>query len=177
MERWVMKRRKSDMAKAAALGALLGLGAPLGYFLFSFLLLNPNELDLLSWISEVGKNESPLLFYLTVPTVTVFTLFGLYHGRQEARLAIKTYQMDRFLNIAAHDIRNPLAAVREAADLLELGITEGLDPRQKSLIKLIHRQMEVVLNLLEELLDLHKIEIELYHCLFPRVAIFLFHLN
>ena len=153
-----MKRRKIDLAKAAAVGALLGLGAPVGYFLVSFLWLNPGHLHLTACVLTVWKKEFPLLLYLTFPTVTVFSLFGLYHGWQEARLAVKTHQMEHFLAVASHDIRNPLTVIHQAADLLDSETKGILSQAQRSLLNMMNHQVGVVVNLVEGLLDLYRME-------------------
>lgn len=158
MEYLLMKRRREDVLKAMAAGALLGLGAPAGYLLFSFLVLNPDHLGLFSWSAFVLSQQSLLMAYLTFPTVTVFSLFGWYHGRQESRLAAKTHQMEHFLAVASHDIRSPLAVVQQAADLLQGEVQGPLNPGQKAMAEMIGHQSKLMTELVQELLDLHQME-------------------
>lgn len=158
MERILKKRRSEDVLKAVAVGALLGLGAPAGYLLFSFLFFNPERLGLFSWCLAVLNEDPFLLAYLTFPTVTVFSLFGLYHGIQESRLATKTHQMEHFLAVASHDIRSPLAVVQKAAELLQEETPGSLNPGQRAVAEMIERQSQVMTDLVEELLDLHQME-------------------
>lgn len=165
MKRILRKRRKEDVLKAVAAGALLGLGAPAGYLLSSFFFLNPDRLGLFSWCFEVLNEDPLLLTYLTFPTVIVFSLFGLYHGVQESRLARKNFQMEHFLAVASHDIRSPLAAVQQAADLLQEGAQGSLSPGQKALAGMIKRQSGLIGDLVQELLDLHQMEAGEYELL------------
>lgn len=158
MERLLKKRRSEDVLKAVAWGALLGLGAPVGYLFFSFLFFNPERLGLFSWCFAVLSEDPFLLAYLTFPTVTVFSLFGLYHGVQESRLAMKNHQMEHFLAVASHDIRSPLAVVQEAADLLQGEVQGPLNPGQKAVAEMIGRQSRLMTDLVQELLDLHQME-------------------
>ena len=158
MERILEKRRSEDISKAVVVGTLLGLGAPAGYVLFSFLFLNPPGLGFFSWFFLVLKTQTALMIYLTIPTVVVFSLFGLYHGIQEARLAFKTHQMEHFLAVASHDIRSPLAVVQEAAGLLEAEIPGPLNSGQKAMVNMVKHQSKVMTDLVKELLDLHQME-------------------
>ena len=144
--------------KAVWMGALLSLGAPAGYLLFSFALLNREQLGLLAWAGFVLSHQRALMVYLTVPTLVAFSVFGYYHGRQEAQLAFKTEQMEHFLHIAAHDIRSPLAAIQEAASLLKDKIPGEINQDQQNMIQTILRQIAVVRELTDELLDIHKME-------------------
>lgn len=73
-----------------------------------------------------------------------------------ARLRELDAQKDRFLGIAAHDLRNPLSSVRGYATLLKLpGVLDG-DARGEAL-DAIERGADKMLGLVEDLLDLSKI--------------------
>ncbi len=73
-------------------------------------------------------------------------------------MAFKTEQMEHFLHIAAHDIRSPLAAIQEAASLLKDKIPGEINQDQQNMIQTILRQIAVVRELTDELLDIHKME-------------------
>jgi two-component system, sensor histidine kinase and response regulator len=64
----------------------------------------------------------------------------------------------RFLGMAAHDLRSPLASIRGVAEFLREGAVGPLSPDQLDLVETIHRASEQVLNLVNELLDVATID-------------------
>jgi len=148
--------------KNTATGALLALGAPLGYFVYSFFILNPENISFFSWIHSLFSHQWPLLVYLTFPTMAAFSWFGYFHGVREIKLAFKTRQMEEFLHVAAHDIRSPLSIITEAASLLGDPLLGSLNTKQLDIANMIHGQTTLMLELLEELLDIHKMELGKY---------------
>lgn len=155
----MMKRYASCIFSATLVGAFLGLGAPLGYLLYSFVLLNPEHMGLLGWSAYALKHQTLWMVYLTVPTVTVFSLFGFWHGVQEARLASRKDQMARFLHIAAHDIRAPLGVIYALMALIKEGEVLGpFDAHRERLTRIAYEQIGVINELLDELLNMQKIE-------------------
>lgn len=72
------------------------------------------------------------------------------------RLKTLMQQKDRFMGMAAHDLRSPITAVRGFADLL-------LDPRtddesRVEFVEIIRESVQKMLNLLNDLLDITAIE-------------------
>ena len=65
---------------------------------------------------------------------------------------------NRFLGMAAHDLRNPLASIRGLAEFLRDGVVGPLTPEQLDLIKTIHEASQGMLDLVNELLDVATIE-------------------
>ncbi len=61
-----------------------------------------------------------------------------------------------FLSTAAHELRTPLASIYGFAELM---ISRQMTPeRQQELLSTIHRQAQLLINLINELLDLSRIE-------------------
>ncbi|MBN1429381.1 MAG: HAMP domain-containing histidine kinase [Anaerolineae bacterium] len=65
---------------------------------------------------------------------------------------------DRFLGIAAHDLRNPLSTIQLAADMLTGSPAELTHEEREFLVADIDRQTRHMLVLIEDLLDMSQIE-------------------
>jgi signal transduction histidine kinase len=155
-------KTQAYILKAIVTGAFLGLGAPLGYLLCSYFLLPHEQMGLIAWSFNVIDRQTGLMVYLSVPTITVFSLFGAYHGIQETKLAFKNDQMQHFLNVAAHDIRSPLTVVKEGVSQIKDGVLGPINQDQKEFSQMVSDQAEVMQELLTELLDLNKMEVGKY---------------
>ncbi len=65
---------------------------------------------------------------------------------------------NKFLGMAAHDLRNPLASIRGLAEFLREGVVGQLTPGQLDLVGTIHTASKQMLVLVNELLDVATIE-------------------
>ncbi|MBU0996013.1 MAG: response regulator [Proteobacteria bacterium] len=65
---------------------------------------------------------------------------------------------NRFLGMAAHDLRTPLVSIRGFSEMLLDEETDPLSQEQKSLISIIHKASQDMLNLVNDLLDVSAIE-------------------
>jgi signal transduction histidine kinase len=65
---------------------------------------------------------------------------------------------NRFLGMAAHDLRNPLASIRGLAEFMRDGVVGPLTPEQLDLVNTIHSASQDMLLLVNELLDVSVIE-------------------
>jgi two-component system CheB/CheR fusion protein len=77
--------------------------------------------------------------------------------RKQAEQALRdaSEQKDHFLAMLGHELRNPLAAIRGAAELLKL--THGGDPRLQRTQSILDRQTAHMAKLLDGLLDVSRI--------------------
>lgn len=65
---------------------------------------------------------------------------------------------NRFLGMAAHDMRNPLSVMMGYSQLLVEGMVGSLEPTQLKLMKSISRASESLLSLVNELLEISELE-------------------
>lgn len=65
---------------------------------------------------------------------------------------------NRFLGMAAHDLRNPLASVRGLAEFLRDGVVGPLNSEQLDLVTTIHDATQSMLQMVNDLLDVATIE-------------------
>lgn len=78
--------------------------------------------------------------------------------RQNATLRELNEQKNRFLGIAAHDLRNPIGNIRGIAELLQLEEYEPTPEERAAHLADIVAQASYMLTLLEDLLDVSQIE-------------------
>jgi PAS domain S-box-containing protein len=64
-------------------------------------------------------------------------------------------EKDEFLATLAHELRNPLAPIRSAVELIRLGVP--VDPELNWAREVIERQVQVMARLLEDLLDVSRL--------------------
>jgi PAS domain S-box-containing protein len=67
-------------------------------------------------------------------------------------------QKNEFLGMAAHDLRNPIAVIQNASSVLLRYSSENLSEEQKGFLKKIYDTSKFMLELLNSLLDISKIE-------------------
>jgi signal transduction histidine kinase len=73
----------------------------------------------------------------------------------EGERADEDRRKDEFLSLLGHELRNPLAAVSTALQLLSGGVT---DEERVSLNGMMDRQLNLMQRLLDDLLDLSRIK-------------------
>lgn len=75
--------------------------------------------------------------------------------RAEEDLRTSSRQKDEFLAMLAHELRNPLAPIRNATQILQ--ILQGSDPRTAAATSIIARQTAHLAGLLDDLLDVARV--------------------
>ena len=77
------------------------------------------------------------------------------HLKARRRLEAADRQKDQFLAMLAHELRNPIAPIRSAGDVLSrLGLP---DERSQKMVAIIRRQVETLTRLVDDLLDVSRI--------------------
>src|SRR6185436_16053083 len=75
--------------------------------------------------------------------------------RAELELSDSDRSKDRFLATLAHELRNPLAPIRNAVRILQL--KSSLSPESSWALEVVNRQMQQMTRLIDDLLDLSRI--------------------
>ena len=78
--------------------------------------------------------------------------------KKNTELAELNETKNKFLGIASHDLRNPLFTIRSFSELLEDGTVGDVNPKQKEMLGRIYHASTYMKGLLENLLDISKIE-------------------
>jgi len=129
-----------------------------------------------------GENTAPVIF-ITAKSESDDVVTGLSAGGvdylpkpfrpKEALARIRTHlhnrllleelaranvEKNKFLGMAAHDLRNPLASIRGLAEFLQDPDIGPLNPAQLDLVQTIHAASQSMLQLVNELLDVSVIE-------------------
>jgi PAS domain S-box-containing protein len=77
------------------------------------------------------------------------------HVNARARLETADRQKDEFLAMLAHELRNPLAPIRNAGELLAR--TLPAESKLQSITQILQRQVSVLVRLVDDLLDVSRI--------------------
>lgn len=125
------------------------------------LMVRPNEADPMSWTSRhrlVLQMKSPAgrMLALSLYETQGDTVSRLLLVRDVTHEAEVDRMKNAFLSMAAHELRTPMASIY---GFIELMLTRDLKPeKQKDLLSKVYRQCEVMISIINELLDLARIE-------------------
>ena len=79
-------------------------------------------------------------------------------SKSNFELARLNEQKNQFLGVAAHDLRNPLEVILTYSRFLQDEAAAGLSPEHLEFLRIIRSSSEFMLNLVDDLLDVAKIE-------------------
>ncbi|MDM0056684.1 hybrid sensor histidine kinase/response regulator [Variovorax fucosicus] len=129
--------------------------------------MSPREQALAQREREVARREEALrLWELTRSTVEAgsgdlieanahLVMATLAAERLEETAQKAKHQQDEFLAMLAHELRNPLAPIRSAVNLMER--IDTADPRLTTIREVVRRQVEHMARLLDDLLDASRV--------------------
>lgn len=121
-----LERRGSASRAYSVLGALLGFGAPLGFLALRTVILRGTGRVT---VREELRDQRIAYGYMTLATPLVFGAFGLLLGRRHEKLRSAQGHINRmheeFYAIAAHDLRNPIAALQLRLEMLRERMKDG----------------------------------------------------
>lgn len=78
--------------------------------------------------------------------------------KKNTQLAELNETKNKFLGIASHDLRNPLYTIRSFSQIIQDGMVGEVNPEQKEMLGKIYHASTFMKALLENLLDISKIE-------------------
>ncbi len=111
------------------------------------------EDGVIRWVAAKGRG----IFDLTGRCVRVIGTAIDITARKQVQTALEeaSRQKDEFLAMLAHELRNPLAPIGMASELLSR--TLGDDPKSRAAIGIIKRQFTQLTRLVDDLLDVSRI--------------------
>lgn len=77
--------------------------------------------------------------------------------RQAAQLVDESHRKDEFLAMLSHELRNPLAAIHYAEQVLRAQGNGSNSPTQQAAREIIHRQVDVLTRMVGDLLDVSRV--------------------
>lgn len=106
------------------------------------------------WLAEVSA--APIRDELGQVTGGLAVVNDITERKQaQEALVLADRRKDEFLAVLAHELRNPLAPIRNAAEVL--GLQDGLPEKTRAAVGIIARQSEHLERLVNDLLDLARI--------------------
>ncbi len=106
----------------------------------------------------LAKNTNLIIILTVITSCIVLGIIQTFIFRLRRTVTDLNELKNKFLAMAAHDLRNPLVASRDFSEMLldeELG---SLKDEQKEVLSLIHESSDYMLNMVSELLDVSVIE-------------------
>lgn len=103
-------------------------------------------------ITRLGKGEFNHPVKVSAPSAEFDTLGNRIDWMRQ-RLATLEQERSQFLRHMSHEIKTPLASIREGADLMNDGTLGQLNPQQAEVMTIIQRNSLELLTLIENLLD------------------------
>jgi two-component system, OmpR family, sensor kinase len=79
-------------------------------------------------------------------------------ARRTAELEVANEQKNQLIGMAAHDLRNPIGAIRGFAQLLLARTADRLDERERLVLERIERSSNHMLDLVNDLLELSEVD-------------------
>ncbi|MDQ3730864.1 MAG: HAMP domain-containing histidine kinase, partial [Pseudomonadota bacterium] len=147
-------------ASALLVPATLALGA-----LFTWLVARPvRQLD--AAINRLGDGEFEQALVVHGPRDLEYLGERLDWLRR--RLAELEQQKQRFLRTISHELKTPLASLREGSELLTDEVVGELNDEQREIVRLLQTSGQKLQNQIENLLDYNRIEGQ-YFALNPRL--------
>lgn len=133
--------------------------------LYTFHLLNGDtpKSVLMVPIRESGRVSGMIAVYsgrlqhFNQQEVTLLETFAIKAGLVLEKNLLYQHK-EEFLSMTAHDLRAPLTAIKLSAGLLEVSLPPDLPPPLHRLVSNIHRNSERLNNMLDDLLDLTRLE-------------------
>jgi len=116
--------------------------------------LNPKTQD---EVADLARLHDSMITRLAETGGSIARLTAELHDRN-LKLAELNDQKNQFLGMAAHDLRNPLAVFLGFTELLLRGHVGRLSEEQERVVGMLHRDSEFMLGLVNDLLDVAKIE-------------------
>lgn len=113
--------------------------------------------------SESFKTQGEFAQNSTIGITVLLVTVSIFLAIAVSRRSLAEFQeLDRaksnFVATAAHELKNPLAAIKTTSGVLADGIAGPLTEKQASLVTTIRNETNRLLNLVRELLDLAKLE-------------------
>jgi signal transduction histidine kinase len=146
-----------DVARLAELGAQLAKDSPVAN---SYLEVHQQNRELVSTLAELRERQEDLLALTRELEDTNRGIVALYAEIEDKaeRLRRADEMKSRFLSNTSHELRTPLSSIRALAKLLLDRLDGDLTPEQERQVKYIESAANDLSDLVNDLLDLAKIE-------------------
>jgi signal transduction histidine kinase len=113
--------------------------------------------------SEAVQQQADFARYSTVGITILLVSVSIFLAVAVSRRSLAEFhELDRaksnFVATAAHELKNPLSAIKTSSALLADGVAGNLTSKQNEMVNTINRESGRLLGLVHELLDLAKLE-------------------
>lgn len=121
---------------------------------------SPQEIDFLEAVANLGAIAlERAQSHQTLETAYEHCLLDVEQSKKELeRLEESKNQLMRFLSIAAHDLKSPLAAIQSYFNVILGGFAGELNEKQRQMIERSDQRVKELLELISDLLDISRIE-------------------
>jgi signal transduction histidine kinase len=142
----VMKQRKRVIVSIAAMASVMVL---LKFYIF----IIPDT----TWIVLANRGISLLVIWATTILAVRYRLLDEKEKREAAVVEQKNKELEQFIYIASHDLKEPLRTIENIIKLFEMDYLQKLDNTGKQYAAYIHSSVTRMHNVIKELLDYGRI--------------------
>lgn len=108
-------------------------------------------------VSDRNGNEIPVELTLGLVASGTRPFFSIFLHDISLRKKVERMK-DEFIATASHELRTPLTSMRVSLSLLAQGTVATLEPEVQELVDIAHRHCERLVRLVNDMLDVQKIE-------------------
>lgn len=123
-----------------------------------FYIKNEKILKYFQFSTKYTQYNNQDMALIVLDDITEFEIQKLILKQQNIELQKLNNRENEFLGMAAHDLRNPITIIQSSSSVILKYLNENLTDKQREFLRRINDSSKFMVNLINDLLDISKIE-------------------